>query len=924
MKTQRQTLKPASRNNPATSAGFLGRPPDSDHPQSFTEHSSAHQDPDLGLQPDSEVTGVTHLPRTRLQEHGEQVPYTVIPPPLSQENDPRCCLVCHRLCTINNAVQSFPRNAGRLIDAYAFLRIQRRKATLALNFIQAHLSPAGTYEKIELAAWTVATHLSLGLLKDAIHNPEIVHRIFWNSRKSSWADIAFGIQLPMSSFKRLLTLENYVTAHNPAVYDEIDRCRTRGYLTGPFQLSNLNGEFAVAPLGSVTKKDSGKARCVIDLTRAGVNAQLPLLLFTFPALQDLLGDLYQGAWIFKCDLRDGFFHQKVRPQSARLLGIRDPRNGLVYFYNRLPFGLSVSPFYFSKAVAEFQQRVRDHPLFAGIKLVQNVCDGPLHHRALPPLYHIGKDGIITSTINTYMDDVMGFSPSLLRARLAMRFAVFPIGAQLGLTFKHSKTVDPTQKNVELLGIGADTIQSAKGPTLIVPEPRRVKLRDATRQLLKTAQQDHPISRRNLASLAGSLCSVAAAIPAGNTFLRRIYDVLHWLHLPPPDRPPAHDYTGFVNPSPGLTADLQWWTSLLEKHDGRTLKRTRDITLVHAVTDASGSGVGATVTSSQDSEAHYLSGVWPSKFKTFSSNWRELRAILLALQRVKRSKPDLLQGAVVYSFTDNSTAAFSINRGTSKSKRLMHMIRELKLLEVELDCTVVSVWMSGDEMIKQGTDALSRGVLHDAHSGAPCLLPTDAAAPLITSDILLQLPALPAGATLLMDPQHWYHRSKPPPLPVIVPPPSLMRQAVHQTMEWYRDQPETFEGYVVVPVVHEHAWWRLRRYFTTAHYYTPPPPWPDSCSLVVLCRMPFSPRPNPRYQAAKSADSADCHPKLEAQTGSNVAAKAATSVHIKPALPCQRVAGTVEPHTTTGTTLVHSARTTSCSWSTCARVVARFA
>jgi len=534
---------------------------------------------------------------------------------------------------------------------------------------------------------------------------------------------------------------------------------------------------------------------------------------------------------------------------------------------------------------------------------------------------VDAGGVITSTAHLYMDDVMGTSPSLLRARLAMRFALFPLAARLGLSFKTSKTVAPTQCEVEALGIGLDTRSPTSGPTLIVSQERIRATIPLLSRIISRARKGLPIPRRGLASLAGSLCSVAAAVPAGSSFLRRVYDVVHSLHLSPLLRPDPKDYSGTVSPTQGLIADLEWWLAMLSSHRGRTLKRIRDVTLVHAITDASGEGVGATVTSNRSVEAHYLSGVWPSKFKHFSSNWRELRAILLALQRVKMSNPDLLRGAVVYSFTDNTNAAHSINRGSSKSERLMHMIREIKLLEVDLDCTIVSLWMSGDRMIHQGTDGLSRGVLHDHTSGEPCLLPTDASAPVVSNRLLRSLPIIPQYASVLADPSQWYHVSTPPVVPVIVPPPSLMRRAIHQMMEWFRDNPASFEGYIVVPAVYEHSWWRMRRYFSCVHTYQPPPPWPNDCRLCVLCRFPYVHRPNPRYQAVRSAASADYHQvTVSAAIGSNVSDRDATLKHTKRASTCPSAAAIAGRPTTMATTHTRSENMTTSTWPTCAHVV----
>ena len=103
------------------------------------------------------------------------------------------------------------------------------------------------------------------------------------------------------------------------------------------------------------------------------------------------------------------------------------------------------------------------------------------------------------------------------------------------------------------------------------------------------------------------------------------------------------------------------------------------------------------------------GVWTYQVHHFdrSSNWKELRTILLALER--HSSSYALHGRLVFYFTDNMVSYHILRSGSSSSPSLHGLIRDIKLLELRLECRLEVVHVPGDVMIWQGTDGLSRGL-----------------------------------------------------------------------------------------------------------------------------------------------------------------------------------------------------------------------
>jgi hypothetical protein len=110
------------------------------------------------------------------------------------------------------------------------------------------------------------------------------------------------------------------------------------------------------------------------------------------------------------------------------------------------------------------------------------------------------------------------------------------------------------------------------------------------------------------------------------------------------------------------------------------------------------------------------GRWsPFVFK-FSSNWKELSTLKLSLLQIREDDAEAVRGATVFYFADNSTSCWIAASGSSSSPGLHKLIEEIRLLELELECSLQVIHVPGLIMIDQGTDGLSRGIWMSAPQG----------------------------------------------------------------------------------------------------------------------------------------------------------------------------------------------------------------
>ena len=262
------------------------------------------------------------------------------------------------------------------------------------------------------------------------------------------------------------------------------------------------------------------------------------------------------------------------------------------------------------------------------------------------------------------------------------------------------------------------------------------------------------------------------------------------------------------------------------------------------------------------------GQWTPQVFSFSSNWKELKTLLLTMQHLATLDPAEVEGTTLFYFTDNSTTYWVMKSGSSRSPELHKLVEETLLLAMSMAVYLQVVHVPGRIMIDQGTDGLSRGVwaspLHDLWD--PTLMNQAVFAPLPVDMNLAEHYARQAGSTEVPRLHLW---DRPwgsvifDHLSVWFPPPELARTCLIGILEAWVERPHTTSALVFVPRVLAGSWMGLCRFIQEIDVIYPhltPIPCPPllSIPIVVLYLPPHSrmlpssridPPPFPRGRAA---------------------------------------------------------------------------
>lgn len=164
----------------------------------------------------------------------------------------------------------------------------------------------------------------------------------------------------------------------------------------------------------------------------------------------------------------------------------------------------------------------------------------------------------------------------------------------------------------------------------------------------------------------------------------------------------------VTPVTRFAEDLQSLGDLFgPDHPPKRLVRTNKYTTcIYGFADASGSGFGSTF-ALPNSEVMYCYGVWGRDADHVSSNYRELRNVVEALEEAYHDGH--LHNCEVFLFTDNSTAEGAYYHGNSPSRSLFELVLRLRRLEMHSNLILHVTHVAGTRMMSQGTDGLLRGL-----------------------------------------------------------------------------------------------------------------------------------------------------------------------------------------------------------------------
>ena len=374
----------------------------------------------------------------------------------------------------------------------------------------------------------------------------------------------------------------------------------------------------------VVPKATGGWRPILDLSP--LNRFLERVRFRMETASSVRAAIRRNDWATSIDLRDAYFHVLIHPSFRRWL--RFAWEGRIFQFRALPFGLSLSPWVFTRVTRELAIVLRRR----GIR------------------------------VRMYLDDWLVLAQSHA-ACLSQTLDVQRTAESLGFVLNLPKSDLRPSQSFEYLGMSIDT--------------RTMLVRPGAKRLLHLADllaQLRPLpsaSARQLSSLLGLMESLATLVPLGR------------LHKRPLQRGFALRWSATLNSWDDQVRLGEWFLTATEQWLDRHWLLT-GVPLVppdpqlQLFTDASTHGWGAHVA---DRSA---AGLWSVDQRLWHINLLEMEAVRQALL----SFQSCLRHHVVLLCTDNTTVACYINKqGGAHSTALSLLAEEIlvfcQLHEIQL-------------------------------------------------------------------------------------------------------------------------------------------------------------------------------------------------------------------------------------------------
>lgn len=434
---------------------------------------------------------------------------------------------------------------------------------------------------------------------------------------------------------------------------------------------------------------------------------------------------------------------------------------------------------------------------------------------------IGEDGLPVALIFVMVDDFMIHGPTLQKTRDA--FTVFMNHMlRLGFICQVRKTSPPARCQ-KFCGMLFDT---SSQPRLLIP-PDKVQRGLASIKLLRVLNERKDLTRLGAAVVGGFLQSLVDATPAnrGQTYLRKLYDDVHHTTT----LVGRALYYSKLQLSVDTLDDLTWWEAFLQHNPGAPSRSMAVGSLGITWGDGSGTGTGGTLqflgaSAESNQPLETWMGVWTPAAVHHDSNWKELRTLVLTLERIVGRQQDVC-GHTIFYFTDNLVTYYVVNNGSSTSPELHRLIRQVKLLEVKLGCRLEPIHVPGILMIDQGTDALSRGLwIPRERPRRPLAWETRLALHSFPSSVALRdwltsVLSLPLqGAPLLHDTSPWVWATIGHRYTVWTPSPEVAHLAIHTFLNFWVESPWDTSAVFVIPRVLQRDWHFMSRYVTEVGVY----------------------------------------------------------------------------------------------------------
>ena len=457
-------------------------------------------------------------------------------------------------------------------------------------------------------------------------------------------DIIYGVNIGYTG-SRKQTISKTSTkpttdkAQSDAIQQDIQKEIGVGRMIGPYIKSPFK-HYHSSPIFTVAKKGiPGKLRVVHNLSyprkklNQSVNScivEWPCILGQFNQAVKIVCQLGKGCHMAKMDIKAAYRLIAVRPVDWPLLAFTWKDS--IYFHTALPFGLKSSCHLWERYATAANWMLR--------QLLK-----------IPTIMHYVDDWFMAETTSSKCRETMNQVDHLFN--------------DLGLTIASEKTAGPTTK-LTFLGIQINSEDMS-----ISIDQERV---DSITTLLHTWQQRKTCSLKQLQSLIGVLSFASCVVAHGRTFVHHLRTLMQQ-HL---DTDQNTDESS-INISTEAHEDIQWWLKFMNKWNGISLLWEQewllDTDIIQPHTDACTEGYGALC------GRQWFHGRWTEEQQQWSVDGTTSRESmpfkeLYALVAAATTWGHLWTRKRITFRTDCEPVVWALNKGTSRSRRMMQLIHVL--------------------------------------------------------------------------------------------------------------------------------------------------------------------------------------------------------------------------------------------------------
>jgi len=556
--------------------------------------------------------------------------------------------------------------------------------------------------------------------------------LFWRWAKEFRSDARDGMKirvqgtLPRNRVKQRVAPDETTKAQ---VKEKIVKVLDRRYI-GIGEVKSLTNFFHVP-------KGEGDIRMVYDATKSGLNDAVWAPSFGMPTVNSALDHVCSDTFMADADLGEYFLNFPLDVNMQPYSGLDVSSFGLSgpdwAHWMQMFMGFKPSPYVTIRQRLLIEDVVRGNHLdpanpYHWTEVVQNLPGKESYDPTMPWVYktkEVGGKRVLASNHASFCDDLRGSGPTEEDCWSVTR-RVAEVLQWFGIQDAPRKRRPPSQSPGAWAGAVIRIVKDGVGVS--VSEEKWQKTKEIlARWLADVEAHASRLDRKDLESDRGFLVYVAQTFPVLKSYLKGINLTLEsWRSnrceegwkLPmeivtdgegvvlgtesDPAAPAA------VKAVPRLLDDLQAMAVLTEgdRAPMRIVRPRYKLHIKYGFGDASGAGFGATITTDEGIRIRF--GVWGADENKQSSNYRELRNLVEALEDLWEKGE--LTGVEIFIFTDNSTAEATFYKGTSSNPLLFELVLRLKKLEMEAGAKIHLIHCAGTRQIVQGADGLSRGDL----------------------------------------------------------------------------------------------------------------------------------------------------------------------------------------------------------------------